>query len=200
MIGTCAACGNYAWDKTVVGCEVHCPRCGSRWPMKKLPVYILTGCSGVGKTTAGQALQAMTDAYIVLDADMFYSLMLPKDEAERMNMVEQVLSLSKNIAQAGKSVVWTMAGGIDMLHHTYGAQFFSSIKVLALTVEEETLRERMHRRGITDQAWIDGSVAYNAYFRTHEAIGDTPFDRLTCTNETPEETAALVLAWLRQNS
>ena len=63
-----------------------------------------------------------------------------EDEYER---VEQIQSLSSNISQAGKPVVWTMAGNIDKLNKTYSSRFFSEIKVLALTCTSTELRRRM---------------------------------------------------------
>lgn len=56
MIGICPACGNYEWDKLVSENVIRCPKCSHTWKFKKLPLFVLTGCSGVGKTTAGQEL------------------------------------------------------------------------------------------------------------------------------------------------
>lgn len=199
MIGICPSCGNHKWEKEVLEHEIHCPACDHRWTFQKLPVYFLTGCSGVGKTSTGQALQQLTDDYVILDADMFYNIIHPQNDAEYHDMVEQALSLSKNINQSGKPVVWTMAGCIDKLHHTYNARFFRQIHVLALTADEATLRRRMTvGRGIEDPDWIQSSVDYNEYFKTHTTIGDTPFETLDCSGQKPEETAVLVLEWLKK--
>ena len=190
MIGICASCGNYDWDKIVTENEVICPKCGCRWGYKRLPVYFISGFSGVGKTTAVQLIQQKTDEFVCLDADMFYNLMKPDTDEGYAAMVEQVLSLSKNISQCGKSAVWAMAGNLDKLAHAYGARFFSEIRVLALTVDEAELRRRMTEgRGITDPNWIQSSVDYNHYFRTHEKIGDTPYEWIDCTGCTPDEAA-----------
>lgn len=200
MIGSCPFCGNWQWDKTVSGSEITCPRCGGKWPFKKLPVYFLTGCSGVGKTTTGQALQKMTDEFLVLDSDMFHSLLQPHTDEGHMQVVEQTLSLTKNTNQSGKLTLWTKAGLIDKLPLAYNARFFSRIKVLALTAEENELRRRMTEgRAIADSGWIRSSIEYNAYFRTHTSIGSVPYDTLDITHITPEEAAAHVLEWLRND-
>ena len=161
----------------------------------------MTGCSGVGKTTAVQILQQMTDEFVCLDADMFYNIMQPKTDEDYAAMVEQTLSLSKNLSQSGKPTVWAMAGNIDKLAHAYGKRFFTEIRVLALTVEENELRRRMTEgRGITDPNWIQSSVDYNHYFRTHETIGDTKYEWIDCTGIEREEAALRVLEWLRAQS
>lgn len=200
MIATCCACGNHEWNKIVLSDEIVCPVCGEHWKMKKQPVFFLTGCSGVGKTTTGIELQRMTEEYVVLDSDLFYNIMKPQSDDDYYAMLEQILRLTLNIQQAGKTVVWTMAGSIDKLAHTYGSRFFSEIKVLALTCDEEILRKRMREgRGIADPEWIRSSVEYNHYFKTHSLIGDTKFENLDCSRYTPHEVALKVYEWLRKN-
>lgn len=77
MISICSNCGNHEWDKEVTGNKIKCPKCGYIWEFKKLPLYILTGCSGIGKTTAAQELQKMTDEIIITSTlELTMSLMV----------------------------------------------------------------------------------------------------------------------------
>ena len=199
MLGICSACGNTEWDKEVSGNIIRCPKCGNEWKFEKLPIFFLTGCSGVGKTTTAIELQKMTDEYVIIDGDWLRNIAWPQNDEEENDLIEQVYSVSKNISQSKKPVVWTKAGGIDRLHHTYGKRFFSEIKVLALTTEPEVLKKRMAEgRGIDDETWIQSSIDYNNYFRTHNYLGDTEFDTLDCTNATPKEVAMKVLEWLNK--
>lgn len=162
------------------------------------PLFILTGCSGVGKTTTGMWIMRNTTDVVVLDADMFYIIMPGETPEDNYAQIEQVQSLSKNIMQSGKPVLWTMAGNLDKLHHTYYRRFFSEIYCLALVCDEDALRQRMHEgRGITDEGWIQGSVDYNNYFKTHNNLGDTEFDVFDITDKTVEEVAEYVMAWLK---
>ena len=57
MLGICSACGNHEWDKEVKGNIIKCPKCGNERTFEKLPIYFLTGCSGIGKTTTAVELQ-----------------------------------------------------------------------------------------------------------------------------------------------
>lgn len=199
MLGICSACGNTEWDKEVTGNIIRCPKCGNEWKFEKPPIFFLTGCSGVGKTTTAIELQKMTDEYVIIDVDWLRNIAWPQNDEEENDLIEEVFSVSKNISQSKKPVVWTMAGGIDRLHHTYGKRFFSEIKVLALTTEPEVLKKRMAEgRGIDDEIWIQSSIDYNNYFRTHNYLGDTEFDTLDCTNATPKEVAMKVLEWLKK--
>lgn len=74
MIAICPKCGSHSWNKEVEGDMIKCPDCGEKWSFMRKPLYILTGCSGVGKTTTGMALQKLTMDFVVLDADMFLIL------------------------------------------------------------------------------------------------------------------------------
>ena len=196
MLEICSKCGNHEWDKEVDGNTIKCPKCGYEWKFEKLPIYFLTGCSGVGKTTTAIELQKLTDEYVILDVDWLRNVAWPQNDD---NLIEQIFYLTKDISQSKKAVVWTMAGGLDRLSRAYGKRFFSEIKVLALTAEPETIRKRMTEgRGIDDAGWIQSSVDYNNYFRTHDILYDTKYDTLDCTNGTPAEIARKVLEWLRK--
>ena len=199
MLEICSKCGNHEWDKEVDGNTIKCPKCGYKWKFEKLPIYFLTGCSGVGKTTTAIELQKLTDEYVILDVDWLRNVVWPQNDEEEKNLIEQIFYLTKDISQSKKAVVWTMAGGLDRLSRAYGKRFFSEIKVLALTAEPETIRKRMTEgRGIDDAGWIQSSVDYNNYFRTHDILDDTKYDTLDCTNGTPAEIARKVLEWLRK--
>mgnify|MGYP002572421752 FL=1 len=199
MLEICSKCGNHEWDKEVDGNTIKCPKCGYKWKFEKLPIYFLTGCSGVGKTTTAIELQKLTDEYVILDVDWLRNVACPQNDEEENNLIEQIFYLTKDISQSKKAVVWTMAGGLDRLSRAYGKRFFSEIKVLALTAESETIRKRMTEgRGIDDAGWIQSSVDYNNYFRTHDILDDTKYDTLDCTNGTPAEIARKVLEWLRK--
>ena len=199
MLEICSKCGNHEWAKEVDGNTIKCPKCGYKWKFEKLPIYFLTGCSGVGKTTTAIELQKLTDEYVILDVDWLRNVAWPQNDEEENNLIEQIFYLTKDISQSKKAVVWTMAGGLDRLSRAYGKRFFSEIKVLALTAEPETIRKRMTEgRGIDDAGWIQSSVDYNNYFRTHDILDDTKYDTLDCTNGTPAEIARKVLEWLRK--
>ena len=200
MIAICPKCGSHRWNKEVDENVIVCPDCGERWSFVKKPLYILTGCSGIGKTVTAGEIQKRTRDFVVLDADLFYNIMPHDTEKDYFAQVEQVESLSKNIMQCGKPVLWTMAGNIDKLSRTYHCRFFSAIYVLALVCSEESLRRRMTEgRHITDDRWIGSSVEYNNFFRTHEQIGEVRFETLDTEGKTVSEAAEAVLAWLTEH-
>ena len=198
MIGICPRCGNYDWDKEVTGNQVCCSKCGETWRFRKMPLFVLTGCSGMGKTTTGIEIMKQQNEFIVLDADMFYSIMPHDTQEDYYNQIEQVESLSKNIMQTGKTVLWTMAGNLDKLNHVYNRRFIGEIYCLALVCEEEELRRRMTEgRKITDEGWIQSSVEYNHYFKTHDCLADMPFEVFDTTGKSVPQVAEYVIGWVK---
>ena len=198
MIEICENCGNHEWDKELTGNILHCPKCGAEWEMRRLPLFILTGCSGVGKTTAAIEIMRRKVDFVVLDADIFSGYVDWNDEESCNDWVETITNISKDIMQSGKPVLWTMAGCLDRLPKAYNSRYFSEIKCLALVCDEDALRKRMREgRGIADDDWLNDSCDYNRYFMEHDSIGDTKFETFDITDREPGEVADHVIKWLQ---
>lgn len=198
MVDICPKCGNYDWDKTVEGGAVTCKKCGHEWGFLKLPLFIVTGASGVGKTTTVQALQRMSRDFVCLDSDLFHSVMPHETREDYMAQTEQLMAFARDVMQCGKPTVWARAGNIDMLGGAYGTRFFSHIYVLALVCGEDELRRRMTEgRGIRDPEWVRSSVDYNRYFMEHDNIGGVGYETLDVTGLTVEDAAREAEAWMK---
>ena len=199
MIEICSNCGNYEWDKEITGDKLRCPKCGAEWKFISMPLFILTGCSGVGKTTTAIEMMRKKTDFVVLDADIFTGYVDWDSEESCNDWVEMIENLSKDIMQSGKPVLWTMAGCLDRLPKAYNSRYFSEIKCLALVCEDGALKKRMQEgRGITDGNWIKGSRDYNRYFMEHDSIGDTTFETFDITGKEPGEVAGYVEAWVKR--
>lgn len=117
MISICPHCGSYQWNKTATATHITCPACNHTWPYHQGRLYLLSGCSGVGKTTTAIHLSSMAEQFSVLDADMFYA-------PDPLSMLEQICHLSATLNHQGRPILWTMAGGLDRIQDTYHRQFF----------------------------------------------------------------------------
>lgn len=198
MVDICPNCGNYGWDKAVAESKISCPKCGHSWGFLKLPLFVVTGASGVGKTTTVRAIQRMDRDLICLDSDLIYNIMPHEAPEDYMAQTEAMMAFARDIMQCGRPTVWARAGNIDMLDRAYGARFFSGIYVLALVCSEEELRRRMTEgRGIDDPGWVQSSVDYNRCFMEHESIGSVPFETLDVTGLTVSGAAAAAGRWIR---
>lgn len=199
MIGVCPKCGNYEWNKQVTEDKQYilCQQCGHQWEFKVMPLFILTGCSGVGKTTTAQELIRRDTDFIVLDADFLFNLMPHETDEDYKNWVEQILSLSKNIMQGGKPLLWTIAGALDYFDNTYNRRFFTEVHFLALVCKSEDLEKRMREgRHITDSNWINSSFDYNRWFIENGIVSNQKIDTYDITGKSVSEVADYVTQWI----
>lgn len=199
MIGICPKCGNYEWNKQIEEKQnnIICQQCGHQWHFKKMPLFVLTGCSGVGKTTTAQELLQRETKFIPLDADFLYNIMPHNTEEDYRSWVEQIMSLSKNIMQAGKPLLWTMAGALEHFEHTYNRRFFAEIHFLALVCNPEDLERRMREgRHISDPEWIRSSIDYNRWFMEQGIVSNKKIDTLDITGKNVSEVADYVTKWV----
>lgn len=199
MIGICPKCGNYEWNKQISDDKKYiiCQQCEYQWKFKAKPLFILTGCSGVGKTTTAQELIRRDTDFIVLDADFLFNLMPHETDEDYKNWVEQILSLSKNIMQGGKPLLWTIAGALDYFDNTYNRRFFTEVHFLALVCNSEDLEKRMREgRHITDSNWINSSIDYNRWFIENGTVSNQKIDTYDITGKSVSEVADYVTQWI----
>lgn len=201
MVGICPKCGSWEWDKQVIEDKnrIECQQCGHQWKFKSMPLFVLTGCSGVGKTTTAQELLQRDTNFIVMDADFFYNLLPHDTNEDYRNWVEQILSLSKNVMQGGKPLLWTMAGALENFEIAYNRRFFTEIYFLALVCDSESLEKRMREgRHIMDPNWIKGSVDYNRWFVENGTVSNKRVDTYDITGKTVSEVADYVAQWVEE--
>jgi gluconate kinase len=199
MIGICPKCGNYEWNKQISENKknIICKQCGHQWNFKAMPLFVLTGCSGVGKTTTAQELLQRDTNFIVMDADFLYNIMPHDTDEDCKNWVEHILSLSKTIMQSGKPLLWTLAGALDKFEHTYNRRFFTEIYFLALVCNSEDLEKRMREgRHITDSNWIQSSIDYNRWFIENGTVSDKRIATYDITGKSVSEVADYVTKWV----
>ncbi len=201
MIGNCPKCGNYEWNKQISENKKYiiCQQCGHQWKFKAMPLFILTGCSGVGKTTTAQELLQRDTDFIVMDADFLYNIVPHNTDEDYKNWVEQLMSLSKNVMQGGKPLLWTIAGALEYFAGSYNRRFFTEIYYLAFVCNTEDLEKRMREgRHITDQEWIKSSIDYNCWFIEHGIVSNQRVDIYNITGKSVSEAADYVTQWVSE--
>lgn len=199
MIDICPKCGDYEWNKQISENKeyITCKQCGHQWKFKAMPLFILTGCSGVGKTTTAQELIQHDTNFIVMDADFLYNIMPHETNEDYKNWVEQIMSLSKNIMQSGKPLLWTIAGALDYFENAYNRRFFTDIYFLALVCNTEDLEKRMREgRHITDSNWINSSIKYNRWFIEKSSCDNKKIDTYDITGKSVAKVADYVRKWV----
>ena len=74
MMNVCFQCGMYHADKLIdpSGPFAVCPECGYKHPFRQLPLLVVSGASGSGKTTVCQSLLGQVIQAVLLDSDILW--------------------------------------------------------------------------------------------------------------------------------
>ena len=175
MMNVCVHCGRYNAAKIIVRDDTSrstgmayaiCPNCGYKQIFRHLPLFIVCGASGTGKTAACTYLATNIQKFIPLDGDILWRPTFNQPEDNYASFYELWLRMAKNISQAGRPVVLFNAGGgvPANIAHTIEQRYFSAIHILALTCKEEILKRRLLERPEwreCDEAFIRTQLAFN---------------------------------------
>src|ERR1051325_3653167 len=112
MINVCFQCGMYRADKNIdpSGPFAICPECGYRQRFAYLPLLVISGASGTGKSTICQQLVGKMKEAVLLDTDILWRPEFNTPENNYREFFETWLRMCKNIAQSGRVVALFGAG------------------------------------------------------------------------------------------
>lgn len=167
-------------------------------PTRRLPLFIVSGASCVGKSTACAVLFREETAYVVLESDILWNNVYntPQDDYRAYRAVQ--MNLCANIAQAGKPVVLCGCATPKQFEPLPERALFTEIFYLALVCGDETMIRRVKEgRGIRDKAHLEASLHFNRWLKENAAKTGPPMQWIDNTGLTPEETAREIDAWIR---
>lgn len=204
MMNVCHQCGKYRADKTIdpEGPFAICPECDYRHPFLRLPLFLITGASGTGKTAVLNRLSSKMNEFILLDSDILWHSEFDHPEDHYKNYMETWLRMCKNISQSGKPVMLFGAGtGVpENIEPCIERRYFSQVYYLALICDDDELArrllERPHWRNCHEDKFIEAQVNFNHWFKSYDNDREpVKIDFLDTTRENADETARKVAAW-----
>jgi 2-phosphoglycerate kinase len=203
MMNVCFQCGLYRADKRIdpAGPFAICPECGYKHAFRQLPLLIVSGASGAGKSTVCHRLLGKVSIAVLLDADILWRPEFNRPD-QRRDYFETWLRLCKNISQSGRPVVLFGAGaGVpDNIESCVERRYFSVVHYLALVCSDEALAERLKQRpewrGSGETVYIDEHVRFNRWFRAYDR--QPPIQLIDTTDASLEETVSPVTAWMEE--
>lgn len=205
MFNICHQCGLYRADKHIdpVGPRAVCPECGHRHPFLALPLLVVSGASGAGKSTVCNLLVGRVRDAVVLDADILWRPDFNRPEEKYRDFFETWLRMAKNIGQSGRPVVLFGAGiGVPAnLESCTERRYFSGIHYLALVCDDDVLAARLQQRPAWrqsyDRPFVEDQLRFNRWFRTvHQEGGQPPMALIDTGALTPDATAHAVTEWI----
>ena len=204
MFNVCPNCGEYRVDKIVVpeGPYAVCPHCEYQHKFIRLPLFVLTGASGVGKTATCLKLTARTTNFVVMESDILWRNEFNQPDTAYRDYREMWLRVCKNISQAGKPVILCGAGIPAQFEECVERRYFSDIHYLALVCDDEVLASRLRSRpawrGVSAE-YIEIHVEFNRWLKANAQTTQPPMTLLDTSEITVDKTVEQVEQWVSQH-
>ena len=166
-------------------------------PIKRMPLFVITGASGVGKSTISEMLFANETKYIVLESDILWNDVYDKPEEDYKEYREVWLALCSHVSQIGLPVVLCGCATPEQFENRINRKLVSSIHYLAVVSEDSVLETRMRRgRKITDENWIQGSKQFNQWQKDNAKKTAPPMTLYDYSTSTVADAASYVNEWI----
>lgn len=206
MFNVCFNCGQYRADKIIDpdGPYAICPICGYKHPFLRLPLLIVSGASGTGKSTLCNRLAGTVAGVVLLEGDILWQEAFNQPESHYRKFFETWLRVAKNVSQSGRPVVLFGAGmGVpENMEPCVERRYFAKLHYLALICDDailaNRLRQRPQWRDSSGEAYIQEHVKFNRWFREEGPATEPGISLLDTTHYPVEETAVQVLDWINQ--
>ncbi len=207
----CRGCGAFADGRVSADgpgwAIATCPHCGHRSRFRHLPLFVLTGASGTGKTTACQRLYHTLPECVVLESDVLLAALASFADEDVRQYWNLWLRLIIELNQAGKPVLVCGTVVPRSLESSPNRSGLTDIHYLALICDDAALQQRLRDRPAwrgCDHAFIAKQIEFNRRWRDQAFREDEASEKmavvalLDTTTGSPERTVEAVRAWVRQ--
>lgn len=201
MLNTCTKCKKYSVEKEISedGKYATCPFCGNNQEISRLPLFIITGASAVGKSTISAQLFLKEKDYIVMDSDILWNDYYNEPETEYKNYRETWLRFCKNISQIGKPVVLCGSSIPKQFENCAERRYFSEIHYLAVVCDNDILKKRLiEYRHFENQDFINGAIEFNTWLKNNAEKTSPKIQLLDNSLLTLEEATEMAEAWIEE--
>ncbi|HZO92021.1 MAG TPA: hypothetical protein VFB38_27130 [Chthonomonadaceae bacterium] len=187
MAIVCEGCGGYIQPLVDTDAQaIRCPDCGHREPMRILPLFIVTGASGAGKTAVVRELRRLLPEWEIFETDVIWG-------ADWQQVRNNWLRIAHSIAQSGRPTLlcgMMLPEDIDRCDHR---PFFRQVYYLNLHCDDPTraarLRARPAWRGCTE-AFLAEQQQFAHWLLEHAETAFDPPLRTLDTTQTPVSAVA----------
>ena len=168
-------------------------------PSKKQNLYIISGASGIAKSSLCEILFQRETEYLVMESDILWQEIYNTPEDDYKNYRKLWMRLCANISQIGMPVVLCGCGEPKQFELQEERAMFATIHYLAVVCEEQEVERRMREgREITDENWIRSSLDFNRWLKENAALTTPPITLLDTTKLTIQQAAAYTDQWIRE--
>ncbi len=168
-------------------------------PTKKMPLFIISGASGIGKSTACEILFQNECDYIVMESDLLWHEMYNTPHNSYYEYRQLWLRVCANISQIGKPVVLCVCALPEQFELCSEYNLFTKVYYLAIVCDDQDLENRMRiGREIIDENWIKNSRDFNQWLKKNADKYSPPIKLLDTSKITPNEAANTIHKWIKK--
>ncbi len=203
MFNVCAQCGIYDEKKTIdpTGPWAVCPHCNYQHRFVQLPLFVLTGASGAGKSSVCLHLPAALPECVALESDILWRSEFATPEDNYRSYRNLCLRVAKNVAQGGRPVVLCGTALPEQFELCPERRYFTALHYLALVCDDEFLATRLRARpawrGAGGDEFVTNMTTFNEWIKVNAATTQPPMTLLDTTAISVEQSVAQVAAWVR---
>jgi predicted kinase len=203
MFNVCPSCGIYSEEKSIdpQGPFAICPHCGYGHRFVQLPLFVITGASGTGKSTVCLDLVAEVPECVCLECDIFWRPEFATPEDNYRGFRNLCLRVAKNIGQSGRPVVLTGSAIPEQYEVCPERMYFAETHYLAMVCEDETLVKRLQDRPgwrkSAEPETLRRMVEFNRWFFENAHNTKPPMTLLDTTGFSIEQSVERVAGWIR---
>ena len=201
MYDNCFNCGENHQDKQVdpTGPYIICPYCGFQQKFQRLPLFVISGACGTGKTTLWNEVVMIENKpdLVYLENDMLLVL------SQFGNYSEWWLWICFNISQSGRPIALFGGGAPAEFENALRRQYFSNIHYLVLTCDAKTLESRLlarpEWRKSSHPEFIKEQQDWNQRLIDNQKSASPQYSILDTSNKPRKESAKAIIDWIIQS-
>ena len=166
-------------------------------PTSRQPLFLVSGASCVGKTTACELLFREERDYLVLGCDLVWNDYYNTPDDGYRTFRRLWMNLCANVSQIGKPCVLCGCCVPEQYEPLEERGLFSATHYLALVADDDALMSRMDRRGI-DAGTRKAHLDFNRWLRENGPGTEPAMTLLDTTHLTPRQAAEKIDGWIRE--
>lgn len=201
MHNFCRNCGKHRPDRIISenGKYMICPNCNEKLPLNLMPLFIITGASGVGKSTLSIDLASNSNDCIVMESDILWMDIFNTPEDNYRAYKELWLRMCKNISYGGKPVVLCGCTSPEDYERCVERRYFSEIHYIACVCDDSELERRLRSgRNVSDENWIKSSLSFNKWLKDNAENTEPKMTLLDTSTITVKEASDFVDKWIKE--